>query len=237
MNRLIIISLAVLLAVSTANAGKKNRKGGSKSRSSLGSVIANLPVQTIDEAERVDLLFMREEEKLARDVYLELHRTWGLRIFKNIAKSEQKHMDAVLEVLDKYSIPDPAAGNGEGVFSDVTLAALYEMLVAKGKTSVEDALIVGATIEDMDIADLLANIERTDNEDIATVYQNLLRGSRNHLRAFARTMDRYDVPYEAQYISSAEYTAIVTSPKERGSVDADGLRVRNRKGKRQRNSK
>jgi tRNA isopentenyl-2-thiomethyl-A-37 hydroxylase MiaE len=106
--------------------------------------------------------------------------------------------------------------------------------VTTGKTSLEDALVVGATIEDMDIADLQENLTRTDNEDIATVYRNLLRGSRNHLRAFAKAMDRYDVTYEARYISAEEYEAIVTSSKERGTVDADGNRVRSRKGRRRR---
>ena len=33
-------------------------------------------------AEETDLAFMREEEKLARDVYLHLFETWGSKIFR-----------------------------------------------------------------------------------------------------------------------------------------------------------
>jgi len=228
MNRSIVLALVVLAAAPAAMAGNRERKDAKV----LRNHIATLPLQTVDDAEKADLQFLREEEKLARDVYLALERTWGLRVFKNIAKSEQLHMDAVLGLLERYSVADPAAGNGEGVFSDRALAALYDELVEKGRTSLEDALVVGATIEDMDIADLEENLERTDNEDLTTVYRNLLRGSRNHLRAFARTMDRYDVSYEPRFIAPEEYEAIVTSSRERGAVDADGNRVRNRKGRR-----
>ena len=41
------------------------------------------------------LMYMREEEKLARDVYATLYEKWGTRIFNNIRVSEQRHMDAV----------------------------------------------------------------------------------------------------------------------------------------------
>jgi len=38
------------------------------------------------------LRFMREEEKLARDVYLKLFDTWKLTVFSRIARSEQRHL-------------------------------------------------------------------------------------------------------------------------------------------------
>lgn len=49
---------------------------------------------------------MREEEKLARDVYLTFGEKWGLTLFTNIAKSEQTHTDAVKTLLDRYEIKD-----------------------------------------------------------------------------------------------------------------------------------
>jgi hypothetical protein len=60
--------------------------------------------------EKNDLLFMREEEKLARDVYLTLHDIWGTPVFANIATSEQQHMDAILKLLNTYKLPDPTVG-------------------------------------------------------------------------------------------------------------------------------
>ena len=65
----------------------------------------------LTEAEQNDLQFMREEEKLSRDVYNRLFEIWGSPLFSSIAISEQRHMDAVLNLLNKYTISDPAAGN------------------------------------------------------------------------------------------------------------------------------
>ncbi|MDP2030099.1 MAG: DUF2202 domain-containing protein [Thiobacillus sp.] len=59
---------------------------------------------------KTDLLFMREEEKLARDVYLTLYETWGLAVFSNIASSEQSHMDALLKLLRTYRCPTRRPG-------------------------------------------------------------------------------------------------------------------------------
>jgi len=179
-----------------------------------GNALTGLPLQELSNDEVAALIFMREEEKLARDVYVELGDLWGLQVFANIAQSESSHMDAVLELLDRYGLDDPA---GEpGVFSDPGLQALYDQLIAQGSQSVTDALVVGATIEDVDIADLEQRIAETDNEDIKLVFGNLFEGSSNHLRAFTRQLDRYDVDYEPAYISLADYEAITASSNGRG---------------------
>ncbi len=137
------------------------------------------------------LTYMREEEKVARDVYLSLNDTWNLRIFKNIAVSEQTHMDAIKTLLYKYNIPDPAAGNGIGEFSNPELQKLYNELIQQGSISKVEALRVGVIIEEMDIHDLNEGIATTQHNDIKTVYSNLLQGSLNHLDAFESTLTKY----------------------------------------------
>ena len=132
--------------------------------------------------EEAGLLFMREEEKLARDVYQVLSAKWGLRVFENIAESEQQHMDAILYLLGKYDLEDPALGPGE--FDNSDLQKLYNYLVAKGEASVVDAIEVGVTIEETDIEDITNYLNTTDKNDIINVYTNLLEGSYNHLEAF-----------------------------------------------------
>lgn len=132
--------------------------------------------------EAADLLFMREEEKLARDVYTALYATWQVPVFQNIAASEQKHMDAIKVLLDTYGLTDPALAPGK--FTDPTLQALYDQLVAQGSISLAEALKVGASIEEIDIRDLQERIAQTDNSDIQWTYNNLLKGSYNHLKAF-----------------------------------------------------
>jgi hypothetical protein len=164
------------------------------------------------------LLWMREEEKLARDVYRALSDLWDLPIFANIADSEQSHTDAVGDLLDRHDLPDPMTDDVPGVFVDPTIQVLYDDLVVQGSKSLVDALIVGATIEDMDIVDL--QLRTSGVEEIDLVYANLEKGSRNHLRAFIRTLERQGGEYVPAYLTLAEYEAIISSPTERGRSGA-----------------
>ncbi len=167
-------------------------------------------------AEEADgIAFMREEEKLARDVYVKLYEKWGLRAFQNIAQSEETHMAAVKELVDRYGLEDPATEE-VGVFTYQELQALYDRLIEQGYRSQADALRVGAAIEEIDILDLEERIEQTDHADIATVYGNLLKGSRNHLRAFVNNLQRREgVTYDPQYLSQRVYDEIVAVETER----------------------
>jgi len=169
---------------------------------------------TLSAAEVALLVFTREEEKLARDVYLTLDAMSP--IFDNIAESEQTHMDAVLTLLERYGIPDPVGSNPVGVFTDPTLQALYNDLVARGSVSTLAALSVGLEIEELDIRDLTAALDVTDRVDIELVLQNLLRGSRNHLRAFYDRLTALGGTYTPKYIDEATFLAIATSPLETG---------------------
>lgn len=79
--------------------------------------VAKLPKDALSPPEKEGLLYMREEEKLARDVYLFLGEKFNARAFLNIAESEQTHMAYVKVLLDKYGIPDPVGSNPRGVFT------------------------------------------------------------------------------------------------------------------------
>lgn len=179
--------------------------------------INQLPSQPLSEIERSSLIFMREEEKLARDVYTFLYNKWNLLIFDNIAASEQTHTDAVLTLLDKYSLTDPVQDKTFGVFANSDLQQLYNDLTTQGSASLLDALIVGATIEDLDISDLDNALIRIDNLDIKYVYENLNKGSRNHLRSFYNQIQVQNGSYTAQFITQEYFDNIVNSAMERGS--------------------
>ena len=168
-----------------------------------------------------DLVHLREEEKLARDVYLYLYTQWDQWIFSNIAKSEQQHMDAVKDLLDRYDIEDPVDIDIQGHFEDQELQDLYDDLIAAGMESMEAALHVGATIEDLDIFDIYEMmLNATDLDDVYSVYENLSKGSRNHLRSFVGQLVLFDegYVYEAQYLSQEEVDEIIASPMETGSL-------------------
>ncbi len=180
-------------------------------------------VPLLSDAERADLLFMREEEKLARDVYLALYEQHGLKIFQNIAASEQTHTNAILNLLDTYGLADPVGANPPGEFVNQDLQALYDQLVATGSQSLVEALRVGTAIEEIDILDLDEAIARTTHADILQVYQRLEAGSENHLRAFIRVLERQTgEAYQPQYLEPAAYKAIVNSSSSQGSGRGSG---------------
>ena len=191
----------------------------------MTEALASLPYEELSIEEINGLILMREEEKLARDVYQYLDKEWGLVIFQHIAVSEQRHMDAIKFLLDKYGLADPAENNGAGMFTSQDLQELYDDLIAWGSESQVDALRFGATIEDLDIKDLLELLDQTDNEDIKTAYQNLLNGSRNHLRSFVYQLSLNGVESEAQYLSIGEIESIIITPHERGFYNQDGENV------------
>ena len=153
-----------------------------------GDVVdAPIPVCTISgevtETESSGLLFMREEEKMARDVYAYLAEKYNLPVFRNITKSENVHMTAILRLMTAFNIPDNSS-NDAGVFVNEHINELYKQLIEMGNLSEIDALKVGVLIEQTDIADLQKELESIENSSIKTVYSNLLKGSEAHLKAF-----------------------------------------------------
>jgi len=200
--------------VAARNRGRNGRGTGTSNGSS--PAVAAAPVTGLSADDAAGLVFMREEEKLARDVYLTLFEQWQLPTFENIAAAESRHTGAVQSLLVAYGIEDPVTDDAIGVFTDPDLDALYDELIALGSQSIEDALTVGAMIEDLDISDLRDHLAATDNPDIERVYSNLLRGSENHLRAFTGQLSDRGIEYEAAYLDQAEIDAILGSGGGRG---------------------
>lgn len=178
--------------------------------------LALLPAGEVDQNEIDALLFMREEEKLARDVYNFLAAQWGLPVFSNIASSEQTHMNSVLDLISRYGLTDPASDQA-GVFNNADLQNLYNQLTAQGSLSIEEAFKVGAAIEEIDILDLQQRLSQTDQADIQLVFENLLNGSYNHLNAFvSNLLYRTGVTYVPQYLSADTYQSILSADTTAG---------------------
>jgi hypothetical protein len=166
--------------------------GAAQAQAYRGTELASLaamPVGTLQAAELSSLLYMWEEEKLARDVYAKLGELHRLPEFSNIARSEQTHMDQMAFLLDRYSLDKPGSET-PGVFHDAGLAAVYKDLVAQGSESLDQAIAVGITIEEMDIQDLRKAIQLSANQDVQYILNQLLMGSQNHLSAFNRQAQR-----------------------------------------------
>ena len=219
----ILLSLTICSSSVMAFGGKGNNRSGCPAMAQgAGALISTMPLEELSQEERASILKMREEEKLARDVYTFLYNTWQAAVFANISRSEQRHMDAVETLLVRYSIDDPVAGLDYGEFSSPEMQQLYNDLTAQGSVSLEQALQVGATIEDLDIKDLEEARQTVDNDDIMTVFQNLEKGSRNHMRAFVTSLQALGSSYTAQYLTQEEVDSIVDSDWERGPLDKDG---------------
>lgn len=174
------------------------------------SSVVTVSQSTLSEAETAHILFMREEEKLAHDVYVTLGELWGTPIFSNIARAETSHMDAIATLIDRYGLDDPIDDNPVGVFLDASLQAMYDDLVATGSQSLTDAFVVGALVEEVDIADLIASIDETESTDVAFVWQQLLSGSQSHLKAFTSQLDAQGVDYEPTVLDATTYDQMLS---------------------------
>lgn len=159
--------------------------------------------------EQSDLLFLIEEEKLARDVYTYAYGIYGSQIYSNIKASEQTHMDRIAALLVTYKLENPTIGKEQGEFVNTTLQALYADLTAKVDISLLDALVVGATIEDLDLHDIDDLVANTTKSDILLAYEDLTCGSKNHMRAFVSQIKANGGTYNAQFISEALFNEIL----------------------------
>lgn len=165
----------------------------------------------LTELEKNDLLFLREEEKLARDIYIYAYTKYQNTVFNTISQSEQKHMDNVLSILNQYSITDPASTQ-IGVFNNAALQSLYNQLKSQVDISASESLKVGATIEELDINDIDDFIANTSNSQLLNMYEKLNCGSKNHIRSFTSQIISSGNVFVPQYITVQEYNTILNSP-------------------------
>jgi len=225
-NQLKITGLGLILTVIIFTLGSckkdKNTVGNVKDTENINTVnvqsqVNVLPKESLNVEELNSLAFLREEEKLAMDVYITLYNKWGVKIFDNISKSENTHMSLVLSLLTKYDLADPVGANTVGIFKNTNLQALYNQLVLEGNKSPLNAYIVGATIEDLDLFDIKMALLKIDNQDIRYVFDILAKGSRNHMRSFYKNIINAGGTYTPQYITKDEFKTIIDSEMETGN--------------------
>lgn len=185
---------------------------------------AGLSAQTLSETEKSGILLMREEEKMARDVYQALNEKWDQMPFTHISESEIRHMAEMKLLIDKYKLQDPVEKTADkrGEYENQMLKSLYKELITSGKTSLEAAFRAGAKVEEVDIRDLKEAMARTSNEEIKSTYTYLVRASENHLRAFVRNLKRLGVDYTPVVMDKKEFEAIINSEKGKGMGMGNG---------------
>ena len=186
---LLTVILSMALPTTTWAGGPRGGRGGMQGNAKACTV---LTTETLSQAEIDTLMYMREEEKMARDLYIRFNEMYGgtVSVFGNISRSEQKHMDAVKGLLDAYELDDPVK-DGVGEFTNTVLRDQYEKLLEQGAEDLKGALGVGVIVEEQDLMDLAAAMNETVEPCIDRVYSNLLRGSTHHLAAFSRLLGRF----------------------------------------------
>lgn len=174
----------------------------------------NQNVNQLTESEKQGLLFTRQEEKLAYDVYRYAYEKYGSNIFNNISNSELTHQNTIDGLLDKYNLENPVKNMAQGQFENDDLQLLYLQLIQKVDLSLTDAFEAGATIEDLDINDLMVLTTETDKTDLISVYEMLTCGSRNHIRGFTDQLSNLGKTYEPQFLDQTVYDTILKGSHE-----------------------
>jgi hypothetical protein len=159
--------------------------GGVAAMAAGQSPAADVGVQAVTPVQQQDLQFTREEERMARDLYrLFADKYDAVPVFGRISWSEQRHFDAVGNMLVRYGVPDPSAGKAAGVYADAAIQKLYDGWKAQGLKSSDEALNAAIALETRDIADLEKLVAKDNPSDVESLYTQLLAASRHHLSAF-----------------------------------------------------
>lgn len=182
----------------------------------LERALDELPMGQLSEPEVEAILYLREVEKLARDVLLALGEQWENEEFRRVAESENTHSEAIKALIDRYELWDPSSVTWDGYYTNEELLALYRQFKRQGERSISDAMVAGAMVEEISILDLREYRTETDDEDLQMVYQNLLRASRNHLRVFYALLQQQGETYESKYLRQSLFEEIVGTPPEPG---------------------
>ncbi len=219
----LLLGAVALVAVISFAAVAVGATSDDTNSTASAAVAIEASASSLTDAEVEGIVFMREEEKLAYDVYMTFADLYGQPIFSNIASAEAQHMAAVLGLIEAYDLDDPVDGSPIGEFVNAELQALYDELIADGSVDLAAALEVGAVIEEVDILDLERFLEQTSNPDIIQVYDNLLRGSENHLRAFVSQLEAAGVSNrDPVLMERGAYEATLTSEMQRGGASGAG---------------
>ncbi len=142
----------------------------------------------LSDTERAELLRMADEERMARDLYTSIAAQYpDATTFSRIARSEQRHEEQVLALLDRYGLTHPSSV--AGTYDTAEVQKLHDGWLARARTSREAAYQVGVDLEQADIVDLRSAIDESDNADLDQVYGNLLTASEHHRAAFTAGPD------------------------------------------------
>jgi len=160
--------------------------------------------QSLDTYMAWQLMYLHDQEKLARDINRTFYYTWGKPIFASIAESEQRHMNVLRAILDYYYLSALVETDEVGVFGAHHHTEAFTDLVNQGEVSLTEAYRAVGYLEEWDIREIRGSIEFTQDQALIDTFSNLLAGARNHLRVFAARSNSLGYAYQAQMLKQSE---------------------------------
>lgn len=217
--------LGALLLVLVSAAGPGSAAGAPARDESAGKLDFN---------EQTHLVFICEEEKLARDVYHLFDRRFpDLGVFAELEAGKESSRCAVEKLLRQYRVSIPRVNENVGVFSWGIYGRYFteKFLVVSNQGSMNplSALYAGAFLEELNILDIeqcpkvivdidngikdaaSCGMQYTDNPAIRAAYDELLAESRRHLRILVNNIEQRTGPgsYRAQLLKPDELASVL----------------------------
>ncbi len=175
-----------------------------------GVDLSQYPMSDLTDSQKYTIAFMWNEEKLAKDIYLELNLIYPTQQLENIAtKSETVHQALVEDLVERYDLnitnlvdykenysEEELRSFASGEFGIQEIQDLYDTLYEEGKQSQQAALEVGCKVEVTDVEDLLNEIkvaEEVDAQDLIAIWDILLSGSYSHYWSFDKGLQNLGV--------------------------------------------
>lgn len=166
----------------------------------------------LTDAEINSIMSLREEEKVAYDVYTFMFEKYESKVFKNIAENEKDHMDKIKELIIQFNLNDPLSGisDQKGVFNNKKMQALYDEMIMAGNYGLLDALRAAARFEETDIIDLRNDLSAASDQTVVNTYINLESSSQDHLRALVKVIKDEGISYKPSYLSKEDFDKIMS---------------------------
>ncbi|NTV17903.1 MAG: DUF2202 domain-containing protein [Bacteroidales bacterium] len=166
-------------------------------------------------ADEIEFIYaVREDEKVARDLYFSFFGTFGLKPFENIGKAEDNHIKATEKLFDYYEIDYPALSEN-GKFENAIRQKLFDSLLLKGTPELE-AFKVMAMLEESNIVEYGEVLKTIANPNIKIVIENLARASANHFKAAIRQITALGGTYTPALMTQEQYKAVIAIGFEKG---------------------
>lgn len=199
MKKEILLNTITLTALITLTACVKNPSAQSGYENSNNRTTplntTTTPRSTLTPQLANSIQFMYNEERLAKDVYLDIYKRQPVKQLTKIAQqAEVKHIAAVNQLASKYGLNTGSYPNGK--YPEQELQSLYNKLYSKGIRSQKDALEVGCMVEVVDIDDLnkyIGQAQASNAQDVLSVFNYLRKGSYNHYWAFDKGLKNIGV--------------------------------------------